>query len=258
MSNIVIPPGATKPVVASKLDTSGSVAGTGLKLIDRKVKRRLIVSVEGREKEGKSHFALTAPGPIAYLDFDIGSEGVVDKPAFASKEIHKGDYNLEFPFQQGAADRQWKQFANDYKASLGSDVLKSIIIDTGTEMYEMQRIAKFGKLSNVMPHLYGPVNAEMRELYRLAYQSDMNLIVLHKLRKQYQNDTWTGKYERAGFADTGFMVQVSVEAFKRDGNYFIKVLTCRQNPALEGREMANDFALLGVAVFPDTTEADWK
>ena len=47
-----------------------------IKKLDR---TRLIVSVEGLEKRGKTHFAMTAPPPIAYFDMDIGAEGVVNK-----------------------------------------------------------------------------------------------------------------------------------------------------------------------------------
>ncbi len=31
--------------------------------------KRLIIQVEGHEKTGKTHFALSAPGPIAYFGF---------------------------------------------------------------------------------------------------------------------------------------------------------------------------------------------
>ena len=40
---------------------------------------RLVVRVGGLEKEGKTHFALTAPGPIGAIDMDRGMEGVVEK-----------------------------------------------------------------------------------------------------------------------------------------------------------------------------------
>ena len=43
------------------------------------IKRRLIISLEGPEKNGKTHFSLTAPGPIAFINFDIGHEGVIEK-----------------------------------------------------------------------------------------------------------------------------------------------------------------------------------
>ena len=35
------------------------------------VKRRIILSVEALEGAGKTRFTLTAPGPIAFLNFDL-------------------------------------------------------------------------------------------------------------------------------------------------------------------------------------------
>jgi hypothetical protein len=40
---------------------------------------RLIASVSGKEKTGKTHFALTAPEPIIFFNIDVGTEGVVGK-----------------------------------------------------------------------------------------------------------------------------------------------------------------------------------
>src|SRR3990170_4136638 len=41
--------------------------------------RRLVISLSGPAKSGKSHFSLTAPEPIIYINVDIGTEVVVGK-----------------------------------------------------------------------------------------------------------------------------------------------------------------------------------
>ena len=43
------------------------------------VPRRLVCSIEGLDKTGKSHLAMSAPGPIVYVDLDVGTEGVIQK-----------------------------------------------------------------------------------------------------------------------------------------------------------------------------------
>jgi hypothetical protein len=218
----------------------------------------MIVSVEGHEKSGKTHFALTAPGPIAFQDIDVGTEGVVDQPQFADKTIHLAEYGLDFPYQQKVAEQTWKQFIHDYKTLLGSDV-RTGIIDNASEAWELLRVAKFGRLEKVLAHLYGPVNAEFRGLLRLGYKSDVNLILLHKVKKQYVDEQWNGKYERTGFADVAYLVQVAVETFKKDGKFYLKVLACRQNHKAEGQIIEDPtFAKLGTLVFPETTEKDWQ
>ena len=40
---------------------------------------RIILSLCGLEKQGKTHFSLTAPGDIMYFNLDNRMEGVVDK-----------------------------------------------------------------------------------------------------------------------------------------------------------------------------------
>jgi hypothetical protein len=248
-------PSATKP--PSSLVTDGSIAGTSFQLVKPATKHRLVVAVEGQEKSGKTHFALTAPGPIGFQDIDIGTEGVVDREEFLKKEIHLAEYALDFPYEQKAAEQTWKQFTHDYKAMLGANV-RTGIIDNASEAWDLLRVAKFGRLTQIMPHLYTTVNSEFRGLLRLAYKSDMNLILLHKVKKQYINEQWNGKYERNGFNDIGYLVQVVVETYKQDGKFFLKVLACRQNASIEGLVIDDPtFAKLGMAVFPGTTEADW-
>ena len=211
--------------------------------------RRLIMAVSGREKQGKTHFALTAPDPIAYFDLDIGTEGVVSRFLAGGKEIYHNDYNYHSikdvrkagPVGIGKYIEMWERLRADFIAVLDSQV-RTVIVDTATEVWELLRLARLGKLSQVMPHQYGPVNAEYRELLRLAYQSDKNVILLHKMKQEYVNDKRTGGYERAGFSDTGFMVQVNVRCWRRangDGQlmFGLSVDDCRQNADVAGLEL---------------------
>jgi hypothetical protein len=245
------------PKTPSSLVTNGSIDGSSFQIVKPELKHRLIVSVEGHEKTGKTHFAMTAPGPIALQDIDVGTEGVVEKFTH-EKTIHLAEYALDFPYQQKVAEQTWKQFTNDYKMLLASQV-RTGIIDNASEAWELLRLAKFGRLEKIMSHLYGPVNSEFRGLLRLAYKSDVNLILLHKVKKQYVDDQWNGKYERTGFGDIAYLVQVAVETTKKDGKFFLKVLACRQNHAAEGQIIESPtFAKLGMLVFPGTTEQEWQ
>jgi hypothetical protein len=89
-----------------------------------------------------------------------------------------------------------------------------------------------------MPYQYGPVNDEYRNLVREAYKYDKNLILLHKMRPVYINDKRTGKYERSGFSDTGFLVQVNAEIQYEDGEFFLTIVDCRHDPSLNGEVLA--------------------
>lgn len=247
--------------------TDGSIAGTSFKKVAPSQKRRMVVALAGAEKTGKTHFALTAPGPICFQDIDLGTEGVVDAfldervcscGAVHTRELHVAEYTLDSPFEQKAAEQTWRQFNNDFKAALGADNVRTGIIDNASEAWDLLRIAKFGRLTQVMPHLYTTVNSEFRGLLKLAYKSDANLILLHKVKKQYVNDQWSGKYERSGFTDIGYLVQVVAETYKEAGMFYLRIIECRQNKNAEGKVIENPtFAKLGMEVFPGTKPEDW-
>jgi hypothetical protein len=235
------------------------------------VKRRLIMAIDGREKSGKSHFALSGPEPIAVINLDIGLDGVVQKWQ-DDKEVWVQDIKVdiqglkELTPQAAAneADRAFSAVVKAYKAVLGE--ARTIIYDNATEIWELLRMARFGKLDHVKPHHYAPVNAEYRDLLRMAYDQDRtNLILLHKMKDEYVDDKRTGAVKRAGFADTGFLVQVNALAYREPGVdvpdcFHLQITDCRQNAELAGVDISGhelNFQQLAMQVFPGTTEKDW-
>ena len=76
--------------------------------------RRLIASLEGREKVGKTHFALTAPPPILFFNIDIGTEGVVGKFQEAGKKVFL--YDVRIP--KGAAQTTYGAMWTDLKSRI--------------------------------------------------------------------------------------------------------------------------------------------
>ena len=167
---------------------------------------------------------------------------------------------MDFPFKMDAAQAGWNQYINDYKAFLNSGKIRTIIHDTSTESWELLRIARLGKLIQVMPINYAAVNMEYREMVRLAYDSSVNLVLINKVKKEYVNDQATGKYVRAGFGDTGFLVQVAVKAFKDREGFKLQILNCRPNPEVEGQILQGDkatFLGLAMTIFPESQSEDW-
>lgn len=229
---------------------------------DRELLPRIIVSISALEKQGKTHFSLTAPDPIAFFSTDIGEEGVIEK---FNKKI---DILEVARIEEEAAEEapeEWERFREAYLYCLQKAKIRTIILDTATEIWELLRMARFGRLTKVMPYQYGPVNAEYRALIREAYKWDKNLILVHKMKSKYVNDKRTGEYERAGFNDTGYLVQLNVTAYRyspEDGGKFaVEIVDCRQQPDLNGMElegkMCNFQTLAGMAV-PTIDHKEWE
>lgn len=213
--------------------------------------RRLIVSVNGKTKTGKTHFALTAPDPIFFINIDIGTEGVLDKFQAKGKRIYLYDVRVPRTASKEVWLPMWenlkKVYEKVYQVGAGS-----VITDTDTEAYELARLAKFGKLSQVPPQFYTEVNNEYRELLRLAYDSPMNSIFIHKMKPVYINKERTNQYEPSGMSDMEYNTQVNILMNREDTDEGPKfsafIENCRHDPNVNGQmlegEMCNfDFLL---------------
>lgn len=246
------------------------ITAIGFQRASNEITPRLIASISGLEKQGKTHFALSAPGPIAVFNCDIGMEGVVQKFTSTGKDVWV--YNLTIPHDWKAAEEEFKAYREAYSKIMRDPYFRTIIKDTATELWELLRMARFGKLTQVMPYQYGPVNAEFRALIRDAYASDKNLILLHKMKSVYINDKRTKDYERAGFSDTGFLVQVNCQVWREEpseddsgslvsGEWHVHVKDCRHNPGLAGVDLPGpmcSFPMLASLVMEGTGPEDWE
>lgn len=249
-------------------------SATGWEDAPAEPKHRIIMSVEGMEKCGKTHFSLTAPGPIRYHNFDNGDEGVVQKFLARGKKVKRASYVLSGPTATpqelvDAADPIWSKFRTNYFTGLGEG--RTTIVDTGADPWELLRIARFGKLTEVPPHFYGPVNAEWKAIYAAAYNGHSNLIMLHRLKDEWVNKAApgsgkmkgekTGKMVLDGNKGTYFDTQVNLRASKVDGEFRVEILSSRQNPDLEGMILEGDmcnFQTVAQLVFPDSDPAEWE
>jgi len=240
----------------------------------------LVLSVSGLEKAGKTHMAMTMPGPIAYINTDIGLRGVIEKFA-DQKDIHVLPVTV---YHDGdAAVKEWDRFMNAMKYLVLDSGIRSIVLDTATELWELKRIAAFGKLTQVQPWHYGPVNADFRGLFRMFYDDKdcpvKNLIALHKMKAVYLNDKRTSDYERSGFSDMGYLAQASIRLYRdrpwvdaddveHKGNFHAYIESCRHNPLLVGEDLETDmdvddpvnmcsFSMLASLIVDGTFEEDW-
>ena len=230
----------------------------------KKRSRRLIASIDGLEKQGKDHFALTAPGPICVISTDNGLDGVVQKFQ-DQKEIYIAEYRLGSIGNTNGKKRTledqaevsaicskiWENIVRDYNDALNSGA-RTVIVDTSTELWEILRMARFGKLTQVMPHHYAPVNAEFDGFIKDAYEHEnVNLLLLHKLTEEWKNSadgkgSRTGEYKRSGFKGVAFAVQANTvvwrdpEESKIPDCFHVTVQDCRDDPTLNGVDLSGE------------------
>jgi hypothetical protein len=228
-------------------------------------KHRLILNIQGPEKTGKDHMALTfSGGPIYVHSFDQGLEGVVQKFQ-ATREIYVAEYELTIQPGEAtdkevgeAANIVWEQFVSNYRDSLASTRDEGLVmVDTATEAWELLRLASFGKLTQVLPHHYSKPNAEFRDLVRESYDAS-NMVLLSKMKDEWENyldskgqekSRRTGNKKAMTMNDVPFLVQSNVQTFSEeiDGggtSFYATILDNRLNPDLRGLTIDNDFNVL--------------
>lgn len=283
------------------------------------LRRRIILAVDALDKAGKTRFGFTAPKPILYLDLDIGREGVIDKfknplivvskpftfRALDSMFLPENKDKATSDIAMEKALPELDRFRRTYLAGLREPIVRyngkplrarTIIVDTGTEVWELLRLCEFGKLTQVKPHHYAAVNGMMRDLVRAGFDSDVNVLWLHKLKAEWiqssdpaKGASKSGTMERQGFGDMSFLVQANCllyraptagkdrtmkwkagealqefplekRADKNDLGFRFRIGNSRHDPSLEGIELTDemiDFKTVAQMMVPESTTDDW-
>jgi hypothetical protein len=242
--------------------------------------KRLLINSQGLEKSGKTHWALSSlPDPIAFISLDNGFEGVIEKFA-DKKQIACFTTNVPPVAAQSEYLPIWNNVKSHIITAMGMSEFRSIVLDTGTDIWELLRLAEFGSLTprGDIKQIYSIVNQQYRSLIKIAYDKAVSLDVIHRVKKQYVTrtvqtqkgpqkvDVWEGDYERAGFADSGYLSQINIEHIfdaSRPGplsnKFGIRVIDSRQNMNIVGLELfgeENNFPTLASYVFDNSPE-DW-
>jgi hypothetical protein len=214
------------------------------------------------------------PGPIFILDLNLGLEGVIEKYATA-KDLYVQTIQIplskDLPGQpwtilSTAAAEQWRKAILSLQEALKEETIRSIFLDTGSELWDLLRIARLGKLAQVLPVQYTQVNAEFRQLLQILLTSKKNVLMSHKMKPEYVNDQKTNRFERSGFGDVGFDVQVEVRADRDlkavgDDQFTLTFGDCRANKELKGQVLTGadcNWLKMATTIYPDTTEKDWN
>ena len=207
-------------------------------------RRCVLLHLYGETNTGKTSLALTAPGPIALIHAAEKIDGIVQPQIANGKEIRLYDFSgiyggtpEEIATEASASFRALKAAIED-----SWSWARTVVIDTHTEMWELIRLARFGKLSQVMPHHYGPVNAEWLGIFKaFRRQKDTNLIIIGHMRERYRNDKPTGIMEPAGQKQMSYLADVILRMGRNKKLDFIgKLEKAWWNATIEGLELENE------------------
>lgn len=158
---------------------------------------KIIITLSGEPKSGKTHFCLTAPEPIEFFDFDGGVVSLVSK--FPNKDIRLHQCLIDV-WGIEKVTPLWESFLKDYKAALAGDA-KTIVVDTATQLWEVLRMAHLERVQKespkervkLQPVEYSQPNAIMRSVIAAPRANNKHSVLTHYIR-----EVWDGEGKRTG------------------------------------------------------------
>ena len=176
------------------------------------VRRQIIINIQGEAKTGKTDWVLrTAPEPVFHLVLDPNGARIHEKIKHElGRDMHMFQLGYSRGVERKTAVDLWAKLKEATEAALdyGSGTL---LIDSGTEEYEIGRLATMGKLSGELAFNYQEVNSQLKDIYRSYYGSDLCVAVIHKLQNEWQGKSPTGNRVMSGWNDVGYEVQANVD-----------------------------------------------
>lgn len=226
--------------------------------------KRIVMASAAQQKRGKTRFGFTMPKPLAYMQLDANYEHVL---AWARKEYGKDSIKHLRYFAESQGDIKsanlavFERFIKDFDYCL--DNFRSVLIDTTSELLDVRKLGEFGRNTQIMQIYYGSIYADFRWMVKRALDSNCNVNFVHRMKKEYRNDNWSGGFELEGWRGIMYETQVYAEHERdEDTNFTTNIIECAQDALLMGTNLSsadddNDFATLATRIFPATEKDDW-
>lgn len=237
----------------------------------------LLIGTDGWPNTGKTEFGLSAPGPGIVICLDRGYDAMLDNPN--PPESRSPDFAFKViavPLALQATQPDyvvyWRDFYATYRKALENPDCRTVVLDGDSDSWELQRLAEFGKLTQVPSIMYTNVNAARRGMIARAFDSGKIVIATNKLKEEYavirnakgeptDKREKTGGAERQGFSDQDYLWHLQLRHMRDDVKGFgVKIMMCKANTVLHGFELWGEecnFRTLVQVVYPNVPMERW-
>lgn len=235
------------------------------------------LSLVGKGGTGKTQLSLDPvygpPYPLSLISADPNTTAIVRK--FNLREVEGFTHHkillpaLAFDDREDVkaeAEEKWEELRDVLRPIVkGEEKVRTVVLDTATEQYQMGVLATFGKGDQISPenrrNMMGPVNSRWKGIVAALEQQGCNVILIHRGKPAWGNvveelaggkeretrQMLTGPFdiEREGYSGTEFMVSTEVylafdpnrkDATRDESKFGMKVVRCQQRPGLIGKE----------------------
>lgn len=188
--------------------------------------------ISGPPKTGKTHLALTWPAPIVLYSFEGGAQYVAETK-FAKKEIVIRNYQIPVQYSVASgpawAHKLWEEIHKQYQEDVSGKKFATVILDTGTHLWEIVRSAFEEKLGHDIGKArnYGEPNSNMAWVLRYPLTMGMNLVAIQYLKDVYVNDQATGEQDIDGFKRTKGLADVALTTKRAGKDIVTRITDCR-------------------------------
>lgn len=206
---------------------------------------RGVINIQGLEKSLKTTLALSVEEPIYVLAFEKRTLQTADTEAKKGKTIYSVDLTDWTTGGLVAGNRKsaediWAEFTMSFIGAMQHPDIASVVIDPFTIGYDVARLARLGKLSQVPPMFYEHLNSELSTLFWNADTYGKNLIVVNTMGEEWINKAPTGNYKMDGWRHTPQAVQVNIQTWRnpQDNSFHATVMSSGVNAHLNGMDLA--------------------
>lgn len=244
--------------------------------------RGLMIGIDGPTDTGKTEFALSAPGPGVGILLDRGTDLFNNPEPPPTRQANWGFKVCRVPKGTTLAESKrmeyWNAFKEPLYTAVDNEEVRTVLIDGDSDSWELQRLAEFGKLTQVPPILYTSVNSARRQLYAKLYDSGKIIIATNKIKKLYADKKdalgnpvigdngnpvreWNGEFERQGFPDQDYLWSIQLRSmYDIEKKWGVRITKCKASRSLEGFELWGSdchFSALVETVYPEIPLSEW-
>ena len=240
---------------------------------DKPAPHRIIAASFGEVGTLKTSFWAGAPGPIVFLSFDKGLEGVIepfqDQKDIWVKEYTWGALTLGEPPTQDEAIELRDEFVNDFQHAITH--ARTVVIDKETELWDVVKYAAFGPPKEGTPKDWDVPKGLMRKLLNAPKALDINFGVIQGMKNEWVSQvnprtgkkgiTQSGLRVRNGSDDVEAIMHINIEHVREDDEFRMKIGKSRGPGGIDVQYQtmpACTFTEFAMLVFPGTDESDWS